>query len=113
MGARVRDGLSEDEIAALDSFARCMGLAFQVVDDILDVTQDSSVLGKTAGKDADAKDALDRLISGYPQSLLAPDASLRLAQAYAADVQGPSYDQGATKQAITYYAREAARLLSA
>jgi outer membrane protein assembly factor BamD len=56
-----------------------------------------------AGKDADAKDALDRLISGYPQSLLAPDAYLRLAQAYAADVQGPSYDQGATRQAITYY----------
>ncbi|MGV8826216.1 polyprenyl synthetase family protein, partial [Methylibium petroleiphilum] len=30
-----------------------LGLAFQVVDDILDVTQASSTLGKTAGKDAD------------------------------------------------------------
>ncbi len=55
------------------------------------------------GKDEEAKDALDRLISNYPKSLLAPDAYLRLAQAYAADVQGPSYDQGATKQAMTYY----------
>jgi outer membrane protein assembly factor BamD len=55
------------------------------------------------GNPEDAKDALDRLISSYPQSVLAPDAYLRLAQAYADDVQGPSYDQGATKQAITYY----------
>jgi outer membrane protein assembly factor BamD len=57
---------------------------------------------KLGDKD-DAKDALDRLISNYPQSLLAPDAYLRLAQAYAADVQGPEYDQGATNQAITYF----------
>jgi outer membrane protein assembly factor BamD len=57
---------------------------------------------KLGDKD-DAKDALDRLISNYPRSLLAPDAYLRLAQAYAADVQGPEYDQGATKQAITYF----------
>jgi outer membrane protein assembly factor BamD len=56
-----------------------------------------------AGNLDNAKDALDRLISNYPQSVLAPDAYLRLAQAYADDVQGPSYDQGATKQAITYY----------
>ena len=33
--------------------ARAIGLAFQVVDDILDVTADSATLGKTAGKDAD------------------------------------------------------------
>ena len=55
------------------------------------------------GNPEDAKDALDRLISNYPQSVLAPDAYLRLAQTYADDVQGPSYDQGATRQAITYY----------
>ncbi len=36
---------------ALNDFGEALGLAFQVVDDILDVTQDSSVLGKTAGKD--------------------------------------------------------------
>jgi farnesyl diphosphate synthase len=52
MGARVRDGLSEDEIAALDSFARCMGLAFQVVDDVLDTESTTATLGKTVGKDA-------------------------------------------------------------
>ena len=38
---------------ALSEFGAALGVAFQVVDDILDVTQDSEVLGKTAGKDAD------------------------------------------------------------
>jgi farnesyl diphosphate synthase len=39
--------------AALADYGAAIGLAFQVVDDILDVTQASDVLGKTAGKDAD------------------------------------------------------------
>jgi len=39
---------------ALSDYGAALGLAFQVVDDILDVTQDSTVLGKTAGKDQDA-----------------------------------------------------------
>ena len=40
-------------LAALQRYGAAIGLAFQVVDDILDVTADSSTLGKTAGKDAD------------------------------------------------------------
>jgi farnesyl diphosphate synthase len=39
---------------SLSDYGAALGLAFQVVDDILDVTQDSTVLGKTAGKDQDA-----------------------------------------------------------
>ena len=39
-------------LAALSDYGRAVGLAFQVVDDILDVTADSQTLGKTAGKDA-------------------------------------------------------------
>ena len=39
---------------ALSEYGAALGLAFQVVDDILDVTQESHVLGKTAGKDQDA-----------------------------------------------------------
>jgi farnesyl diphosphate synthase len=40
-------------LAALSDYGAAVGLAFQVVDDVLDVTQDSQVLGKTAGKDMD------------------------------------------------------------
>lgn len=45
-------GVSERALAELKIFGSALGLAFQVVDDILDVTSDSAVLGKTAGKDA-------------------------------------------------------------
>lgn len=45
---------TEEQLAALDDYGRNIGLAFQVVDDILDVEGDSAALGKTAGKDADA-----------------------------------------------------------
>jgi farnesyl diphosphate synthase len=44
---------STQALKALQSYGAAMGLAFQVVDDILDVTADSATLGKTAGKDAD------------------------------------------------------------
>jgi len=47
--------------------------------------------------------ALDRMINSYPQSLLAPDAYLRIAQANQSLVQGPAYDQASTQEAITYY----------
>jgi farnesyl diphosphate synthase len=43
---------SDGETAALDKYAKAIGLAFQVVDDVLDATADSATLGKTAGKDA-------------------------------------------------------------
>lgn len=50
-----------------------------------------------------AIDALDRLINNYPQSILAPDAYLQLADVYASLVQGPSWDQGATREAVSFY----------
>lgn len=46
--------LDERVHAALQDYGGAIGLAFQVVDDILDVTADSQALGKTAGKDAEA-----------------------------------------------------------
>jgi geranylgeranyl diphosphate synthase, type II len=47
-------GGSDDECAAIDRYAEALGLAFQIVDDILDVEGASADLGKTAGKDAAA-----------------------------------------------------------
>jgi farnesyl diphosphate synthase len=52
LGALAGRDLSEAEMTALNDYSRAIGLAFQVVDDVLDATADSATLGKTAGKDA-------------------------------------------------------------
>jgi farnesyl diphosphate synthase len=52
MGAACGD-VSPTVLDALSDYGAAVGLAFQVVDDVLDVTQASEVLGKTAGKDVD------------------------------------------------------------
>jgi farnesyl diphosphate synthase len=52
MGAACGE-IGDEARLALESYGAALGLAFQVVDDILDVTADSATLGKTAGKDAD------------------------------------------------------------
>ncbi len=44
-------GAGPDRLAALDRFGACVGLAFQIADDVLDVTATTDELGKTAGKD--------------------------------------------------------------
>ncbi|MYN03537.1 geranyl transferase [Pseudoduganella sp. DS3] len=52
LGALAGKELTQAELAALHAYSRAIGLAFQVVDDVLDATADSATLGKTAGKDA-------------------------------------------------------------
>ncbi len=44
-------GASDDQLEALRGYADALGLAFQVVDDLLDIEESSATLGKTAGKD--------------------------------------------------------------
>ncbi len=73
-------GGDEAQIAALDTFGRKAGLAFQIVDDILDVTQDSAQLGKTAGKDLASEKATWPAVFGLEQSRR--DADRLIAEAF-------------------------------
>jgi len=57
-----------DQLAALTSFGEHIGLAFQIVDDILDVEQSSEALGKTAGKDAVQKKITFPAVYGIERS---------------------------------------------
>ena len=68
--------------AALADYGAHLGLAFQVVDDILDVTADSATLGKTAGKDAAADKPTFVSLMGLAEAQAYADAVL--AQAHAA-----------------------------
>lgn len=61
---------SPAQLAALTSFGYHVGLAFQIIDDILDVTQTSEQLGKTAGKDTAAQKATYPAIVGLEKSRL-------------------------------------------
>ena len=54
LGAMCGETLPQDSIDKLDHYGKCIGLAFQVVDDILDCESNTEKLGKTAGKDQDA-----------------------------------------------------------
>jgi farnesyl diphosphate synthase len=53
LGAHCGNGLNDAQLDKLDHFGKLIGLAFQVVDDVLDCEADTATLGKTAGKDAD------------------------------------------------------------
>lgn len=59
---------SQEQIVAIQTYAMNIGLAFQVVDDILDVEADSSTLGKTAGKDANSNKPTYVSILGLDQA---------------------------------------------
>jgi farnesyl diphosphate synthase len=52
LGARCSNALAPAQLAHLDHYAKCVGLAYQVVDDVLDQESSTATLGKTVGKDA-------------------------------------------------------------
>jgi geranylgeranyl diphosphate synthase type II len=56
------------QLRALTDFGYNVGLAFQIIDDILDITQTSEQLGKTAGKDTAARKATYPSIVGLEKS---------------------------------------------
>ncbi len=51
LGALSQPGVADEELARLDRYAKCIGLAFQIHDDILDVVGDTATLGKRQGAD--------------------------------------------------------------
>jgi geranylgeranyl diphosphate synthase type II len=75
-------GATADDEARLDLFGRKAGLAFQIVDDVLDLTVDSAHLGKTAGKDAATEKATWPAVYGIEQSQR--DAARLTEEAFAA-----------------------------
>jgi len=75
-------GATGEDIARLDTFGRKAGLAFQIVDDVLDRTVDSAHLGKTAGKDQATEKATWPAVFGLEQSQR--DAASLIEEAFAA-----------------------------
>jgi geranylgeranyl diphosphate synthase type II len=75
-------GAGDDDVVRLDRFGRKAGLAFQIVDDVLDLTVDSAHLGKTAGKDQATEKATWPAVFGIEQSRR--DATQLIDEAFAA-----------------------------
>ncbi len=67
-------GATVEQIARLRGYGQAIGLAFQIVDDVLDLTQTSEQLGKTAGKDAAAEKTTYPALFGIDESLHKADA---------------------------------------
>jgi geranylgeranyl diphosphate synthase type II len=72
-------GGNKNEVEKLRAFGQSIGLAFQIVDDVLDVTQTSEQLGKTAGKDTVAEKATYPALFGIDESLKKADAMVESA----------------------------------
>src|SRR5450432_408036 len=67
-------GAKDSQVAKLRAFGLAIGLAFQIVDDVLDVTQTSEQLGKTAGKDTASEKATYPALFGVEASVSKADA---------------------------------------
>jgi geranylgeranyl diphosphate synthase type II len=67
-------GASEAEVEKLRKFGRGVGIAFQIADDVLDVTQSSEQLGKTAGKDVASEKVTYPALFGIEESLRKADS---------------------------------------
>jgi farnesyl diphosphate synthase len=98
LGALAAGCRSADTLTALERYGHCVGLAFQIRDDILDVESDSATLGKTAGKDAaDAKPT-------YP-SILGMDGSRQRLAELTAEAIGSLAPLGNATQELVALAR--------
>jgi octaprenyl-diphosphate synthase len=87
LGALIGKATEEQE-SGLGEYGRNLGLAFQIVDDVLDVTQTSEQLGKTAGKDTAAEKATYPSLFGVEESIRKADALVEKAMASLAEFGG-------------------------
>jgi geranylgeranyl diphosphate synthase, type II len=92
-------GAKDSEIAHLRAFGRAIGLAFQIVDDVLDVTQTSEQLGKTAGKDTASEKVTYPALFGIEGSERRADDLMR--QAFA-EIEGFGDRAEALKEVARY-----------
>jgi geranylgeranyl diphosphate synthase type II len=92
-------GASAQQVERLRCFGRAVGLAFQIADDVLDVTQTSEQLGKTAGKDTATEKATYPALFGVEESLKKADALVTSGCA-ALDSFGPGAD---TLKALAHF----------
>ena len=67
-------GGDDEDVGKLRTFGQSIGLAFQIIDDVLDVTQTSEQLGKTAGKDMAAEKVTYPALFGIEESIKKADA---------------------------------------
>ncbi len=67
-------GANAEQISRMRTYGQSIGLAFQIVDDVLDVTQTSEQLGKTAGKDTAAEKTTYPALFGIEESIKKADA---------------------------------------
>ncbi len=81
-------GGGDADVECLRGYGRSVGLAFQIVDDVLDVTQSSEQLGKTAGKDTASEKATYPALFGLEQSIKKANALVATGCA-ALDCYGP------------------------
>jgi geranylgeranyl diphosphate synthase, type II len=70
-------GATDSDIRRLRTYGQSIGLAFQIVDDVLDLTQTSEQLGKTAGKDAAAEKTTYPALFGIDESIRKADALVK------------------------------------
>ena len=90
------------QLAAVSDFGRSLGLAFQVIDDILDVTQTSEKLGKSAGKDVAARKATYPAVIGLEKSRVEAGRLTKLAH----DALKPLGQKAETLHALANYLLE-------
>jgi geranylgeranyl diphosphate synthase, type II len=98
-GGGILGGAGAEELERLGRYGDAVGLAFQVVDDILDVTEEAAQLGKTAGKDVAARKATFVSLHGLDGARAAADALLEEALAALAPL-GP---RGETLAALAWH----------